>query len=126
MLSPIYLKELGAGLALYVGLLALSITALIHGGIAPDWRYVVAVAPMLGGLACARAIMRQLNRLDELQRRVQLDGLATSFLGTALVTFSYGFLENAGLPRLSMFVVWPLMAAFWIVGTLAANRRYRP
>ena len=32
---------------------------------------------------------------------------------TAGWTFTYGFLENAGYPRLSMFIVWPVMGAVW-------------
>ncbi|TBU72195.1 hypothetical protein DNK10_21850 [Pseudomonas daroniae] len=51
--------------------------------------------------------------------------LAITFVGTALLTFSYGFLEVAGFPRLSMFFVWPVLASLWALGTFAAWRRYR-
>ena len=79
-------------------------------------------------LACAAAawvILRELRRMDELQRRIQLEALGFAFAGTALLTFSYGFLEGLGYPRLSMFTVWPVMAALWIVGLLMARRRYQ-
>lgn len=60
-----------------------------------------------------------------MQRRLQLEALALAFAGTALIAFGYGFLEDAGLPRLSVFVVWPLMAVLWLVGGLAGRMRYR-
>jgi len=48
-----------------------------------------------------------------------------SFAGTAILTFSYGFLEGLGYPKLSMFTVWPTLAVLWIVGLAAASRRYQ-
>jgi hypothetical protein len=62
--------------------------------------------------------------MDELQRKLQFEALALAFAGTALLTFGYGFLEGVGLPRLSMFVVWPLMAALWVVGVFIGRVRY--
>lgn len=70
-------------------------------------------------------VLRHLRRVDELQRRVQLEALGLAFAGTALITFSYGFLELIGFPKLSMFAVWPIMAMLWIIGGLLAGRRYR-
>jgi hypothetical protein len=32
---------------------------------------------------------------------------------TAGLTFTYGFLEGAGFPKLSMFWVWGLMGGTW-------------
>ncbi len=63
--------------------------------------------------------------MDELQRRIQLDAIAFSFLGTALATFAWGFAEDAGAPELRAFHVWPLMAVLWVAGVLALQRRYR-
>ena len=54
-----------------------------------------------------------------------LMGLAVSFLGTLVVTLSWGFLENVGVERLSGFVVFGLLVALYIAGTAAATRRYR-
>jgi hypothetical protein len=39
---------------------------------------------------------------------------------TGAVTFTYGFLETAGFPRLSMFAVWPVMGISW--GLVCAAR----
>ncbi|MGE7991535.1 hypothetical protein ACQKPE_10885 [Pseudomonas sp. NPDC089554] len=84
-----------------------------------------ALLPVPSMLLIAWVVVRQLRAVDELARRIQFDALALAFLLTALVTFSYGFLETAGFPRLSMFMVWPLMGVLWMVCTIMGTRRYR-
>lgn len=120
-----YLVELGASLLLYVLLLVLSLRLLAHGVQPQGARIAVSLLPMLAAVPLCAAVVRQLGRIDELQRRIQLEALALAFTGTALLTFGYGFLENAGLPRLSMFAVWPLMAALWLLGLALGRLRYR-
>lgn len=120
-----YLLELSLVLGAYVLALAGSL-ALLAGGIENEaLRVAVALSPMLPGLGVCWAVLRQLRRLDELQRRVQLESLGIAFAATGLVTFAYGFLEGIGFPRLSMFAVWPLMAGFWLLALLLGSRRYR-
>jgi hypothetical protein len=125
MKSKRYLKELSASLAVYCVLLFGSIELLQAAKLAAPWRDVVALSPMLGAIAMAWVILRELRRMDELQRRIQLEALGFSFAGTAILTFSYGFLEGLGYPRLSMFTVWPVLAVLWIAGLLLARRRYQ-
>jgi hypothetical protein len=125
MTNKQYLKELAAALVLYGLMLVGSIKLLDHVTIAAPWRDVIALSPMVGGLACAWAILRELRRMDELQQRIQLEALGFAFALTALITFSYGFLEGLGYPRLSMFSVWPVMAVLWAVGLVLARRRYQ-
>jgi len=125
MKSKRYLTELSATLALYGVLLVGSIELLTHLAIPAPWRDLVALSPMLAGVAMPWVVLRELRRMDELQMRIQLEALGFSFAGTALLTFSYGFLEGLGYPRLSMFAVWPVMAVLWIVGLLLARRRYQ-
>jgi hypothetical protein len=92
----------------------------------PDaaWRVPLALIPMVPLIFALIAFMRFLSRMDELQRRVQLEALAFAFGGTALLTFSYGFLQIVGFPQVNWFAVWPIMAVLWIVGLYLANRRY--
>ncbi|MFT8481052.1 MAG: hypothetical protein ABF917_10535 [Gluconobacter oxydans] len=119
-----YLFEFGAALALYMGLL-IAAAALEHAlhpvGIS---RLLINLVPMLGAFAAAWAILRGLWRMDEMQRRIQLDAIAISFLGTALITFGWGFAEGAGLPHLRAFEVWPIMGTLWALGLAIARRRY--
>jgi hypothetical protein len=121
-----YYLEFGGALALYALVLIVSILVLRGNDVAPGAaRTLIALTPMLPcGLACW-AILRQMRRLDELQLRVQLEALGFAFAATAMLTFGYGFLENVGFPRVSLFVVWPLMGALWMVGLRLAVRRYR-
>ncbi|MEX3630073.1 MAG: hypothetical protein VB138_11965 [Burkholderia sp.] len=85
-------------------------------------RILVSLLPILPGLGIYWAIVR---RLDELQRRIELESLLIAFGGTALLTFSYGFLENVGFPSLSLFVVWPVMGVLWVLSSVCVSRRYR-
>jgi hypothetical protein len=120
-----YLVEFMTAMCGYAVVLAISVS-LLRGSAADGaiWRTPVALAPMVPAVGVLIAVVRQLGRIDELQRRIQFEALAFAFGGTALVTFSYGFLENAGYPHLSWFVVWPVMATLWLVGLVVARRRY--
>ncbi|GAA5232064.1 hypothetical protein FOZ76_15725 [Verticiella sediminum] len=120
-----YFLELAGCLALYAVVLAASLTVLGQGGQADGPRVLISLAPMIPAFLLCWVIVRGVRRMDELQRRVQFEAIVFAFAGSALSTFGYGFLENAGLPRLSMFAVWPLMAVLWVVGAALAARRYR-
>ena len=118
-----YALESGAALAGYAGLLVLSL-ALLRTGHLGLWRYPVALLPVLFVPAAVIAFVRLLRRLDELQRRIEFDALAYGFGATVLVTFTYGFLENAGLPRLSWVWVTALAAPLWGAARVVARQRY--
>jgi hypothetical protein len=47
-----------------------------------------------------------------------LETIAIAFAITGGVTFTYGFLENAGYARLSMFTVWGVMGLSWGLASL--------
>lgn len=118
--------HLTIGLALYAGLLVLSQGVLAaRGDFAPTvGNTALALLPMVGAAYVVVTVIATLHRLDEMQRKIQFDAFALAFLGTAVLTFGYGFLEGVGLPRLSMFVVWPIMAALWLIGTFVGRYRY--
>lgn len=120
-----YMMELGAALGLYAALLVASNS--IERWLQPEGaaRMALALLPMLGAAAAVWAILRGLDRMDELQRRVQFDAIALSFLGTAVITFGWGFAESAGAPQLRAFMVWPIMGILWGIGIFLAVRRYR-
>ncbi|HEV2866709.1 MAG TPA: hypothetical protein VGX37_09350 [Allosphingosinicella sp.] len=120
-----YHLELAAAFALYVALLLAS--NLLDDALHPTGaaRIALALTPMIGAAAAGWAVMRGIWRLDEMQRRIQLDAIAISFLATALVTFAWGFAEEAGAPRLEAFYVWPIMAVFWLIGLVIARSRFR-
>lgn len=120
-----FFVEFGAGMAAYVIMLIGSLLLVAGGTVTGAWATAVSLLPTLPALGVAIAVMRQIRASDELQRRIQLEALSLAFAGTALITFSYGFLENVGYPKLSMFYVWPLMAVLWIIGGILSSRRFR-
>lgn len=121
-----YYLEMGAALTLYTLVLIASVVASQHLLDANLLlRSAVALAPMIpAGLMCW-AIVRNLRRLDEMHLRIQFEALGFAFAASALLTFSYGFLENIGAPHIPWTCVWPVMGAMWILGLQIARRRYQ-
>ncbi len=120
-----YYLRITIGFAAYAATLIASNMLLGHDGAAsPAARVALSLAPMLPAIFICGVIVIGIGQLDELQRKLQFEALALAFAGTALITFSYGFLEGAGFPKLSMFVVWPVMAALWAVGVVLGRVRY--
>ncbi|WP_313699703.1 hypothetical protein [Achromobacter sp.] len=119
-----YFKELGFSMALYAVLLAgaLRLSLDMQPG---ALRTVVLLTPMLAFLLALRAVVRAVRQSDEFIRKTTLEHLAIAAAVTAGVTFTYGFLEIAGFPKLSMFVVWPLMGGVWALTTIVDTLRHR-
>jgi hypothetical protein len=116
--------EFGLALVAYLMILVGSVTVLQANPSAP-WRYLVAVLPVVPAGLTLTIFIRALARLDEMQKRIQMQAFGFSLGATALVTFGYGFLEGAGMPHLSWTFVLPLMAILWGVGTAFFALRYR-
>lgn len=70
------------------------------------------------------ALMRLLMGSDELQQRVHLHATTFSAVLTGLLTFSYGFLENVGFPKMPTFAVFPMLFVLWGIGLGYFTRRY--
>lgn len=120
-----YLVEFGGAMVAYVVVLAVAMTLLNNTDAGSGWRVPLALAPMVPVVFVLFAFVRYFGRIDELQRRVQLEALAFAFGGTALLTLSYGFLQLVGFPQVSWFFVWPIMAVLWMAGKVRADRRYK-
>ncbi|MDO8171120.1 hypothetical protein [Acetobacter tropicalis] len=119
-----YLAEFSLCLGMYALTVFLVMSLFDHGAVGASWQPVMALLPMVPGAGFCWVILRQFGRMDELQRRIQFEALAFAFAGTALLTFSYGFLETVGFAKISMFSVWGIMAVLWCVGMIVAKRRY--
>ena len=120
----LYRKRALLALALYAVVLVVSITIVgrFHHG---WWRIPLAITPVLPCLLFVRAFVLLIESMDELQKRIILQALAFAFAGTVVLTLTYGFLENVGIPHANWVWVWPLMGTLFIVGTLMAKRQYR-
>jgi hypothetical protein len=119
-----HLTEFGVAMAGYVVVLLITVRV-VEAFPEALWRYLVAVLPVVPIVFVLWAVQRAIGRMDELQRRVQLEGIAFASVGTGVLTFAYGFLEGVGLPHLSWTLVLPLMFGLWGIGVALAGRRYR-
>jgi hypothetical protein len=109
-----YRLELGAAMVVYIGVLmgSIHIGRPMEPGVA---RTLLLLSPAIPLLFAIWAIVRQFGRMDEFIRLRSLENFAIAGALTAGLTFTYGFLETAGFPKLSMFWVWGLMGGSWAV-----------
>lgn len=117
-------RDMFLGMVAYVVVLFASI-AYIKDHMDVPARFLIAILPMIPLIFVARASVRRLTRLDELQKQIQYSALAVTVLATALITLTYGFLENVGLPHVNVLWVWPLMGAIWGASSCIAARYYQ-
>lgn len=107
-----YIKELSLALMIYSLFLFVSTYAVKDHVVDGIMRDTIVLVPMVPALFVCRAVIRELRRIDELQRKIQLEALSINFMVTAVLSISYGFLESrAHFPSISMFSVWPTIAA---------------
>ena len=76
---------------------------------------LVLVSPTLPFLLIVWAVVRMFRRLDEYGRLFALESISIAFGVTAGWVVTYGFMENADYPRLSMFTVWMVMMSAWVI-----------
>lgn len=120
-----YLKELLLSMIAYTVILITSLTVLKNYEFSKLWQIAISFAPALPVAFVILAIMRLLKDVDELQQKIQLSSISLAAALTAFLTFSYGFLENAGLPKLPTFLILPMLFLFWGVGTAYFSRKYQ-
>ena len=117
-----YVLELTGAMVLY-GIVLSAAIRVAPGLPADGLKLIVCVSPMLPIGLAIWAMARHFRRVDEYLKLVILENLAFAAAVTAGASLTYGFLENAGLPKISMFVVWPVMGAVW--GVVACLRAFR-
>jgi hypothetical protein len=120
-----YTATMLLSLFLYAAVLVVSISWLKTGVENEALKIAIAVMPVVPALGIPLAVIGYCRAMDEFQLRIQLESLAFGFAAAAIATFTYGFLQNAGLPDVSWVWVWPVMAVCWMLGQLIARRRYR-
>ena len=115
-----YFLELTLTMVTYVVVLSVSLRQVDH--LSGAARAFASLAPMVPFAGVGVVFVRHLRRVDERERLLVYRAVAFAFFASALLTFGYGFLENVGAPKLSMFAVWPTMATMWVVGRWVAPR----
>lgn len=120
-----YMREFLLSIAAYALILIASIYAIQNIAMAKPLQIIVAVAPAIPVAFVLVAVLRLLKDSDELQQRVNMLAIAFSAVLTGLLTFSYGFLDNIGFPKLPTFAVFPMLFVLWGVGLGYFTRRYQ-
>ncbi|HLX24291.1 MAG TPA: hypothetical protein VKR38_13165 [Usitatibacter sp.] len=107
-----YRVELFSAMLLYVAVLfgSIALSKEMDAGAA---RTMLLVTPMGPLMLAVWAIARHFRRMDEFVRLRTLESLAIAAGVTAALSLTYGFLETAGFPKISMFWVWMVMGGTW-------------
>lgn len=120
-----YLRELLVAMSIYIVILIASVSILERIEFPKIWQVVITLLPAIPVAFVILAIMRMLIDSDELQQRIQLFATAFSAALTGFITFSYGFLENVGFPKFSIFLVFPMLILIWGISLGYFSRRYQ-
>ena len=94
----------------------------------PTWaRIAAALAPVPLAAAALLTIVRGARELDELERRIQLEALATAFVLAVLLIMTLGLMELAvtlNRDDWSYRHVWAMLPLLYFAGVVFARRRY--
>ena len=122
----VYKTQIQYGFAVLAYLMVLvGVVTVVQANSQAEWRYLIALVPVLPAGLVVALVVRSLARLDEVQKRTQMQALGFAMAATGLVTFGYGFLEGVGLPHLNPTFVLPMMTLLWAIGVVALTLRYR-
>lgn len=118
-------RQFGVGIALYVAIVIAS-GFLVEPETLPTVFGIVLVAlPMAAAVWGMAGWLRAIRTFDELQQKMFAEAGLIALGLTALVTFTYGFLQAlVGLPHVSMFVVFPFISFTFALALPFTQRRY--
>jgi hypothetical protein len=86
---------------------------------------VLALLPSLPVIMVVRAVLEFSKSWDELQRQKSLEATLIAFIVVGLGTFSYGFLEGLGFPKISMIWVFPMLYVTHGVAMVYVTSKYQ-
>ena len=110
-------------LILYIGALVISVTYL--DSISSNWKFAIALLPVVPALWIALGVIKAINQLDELEQKIMFEGAAFSLLTTTLGLMVFGFLKQVGVEQPSFPYIVLFMMFMWLIGKLRGNRKYR-
>ncbi len=91
----------------------------------PMWaKVLLALVPVAPVLYALKEVLRLFTVLDELERAVQTEAVVVAAIGICMLTFTWGLLEKAGLPRIPLVMVMPGFCALYGLAVWRAQRRY--
>jgi len=120
-----YNRNLWVAMSLYTVLILACVYLIKHSNPGP-WRYLLAVLPALPVIWVMWSLYKFLTRADELQRRLHLEALSVAAGVTALLTLTYGFLEDfAGLPHIPAWWTFVVIDIVWGATHCVLRNRYK-
>ncbi|MCC6300167.1 MAG: hypothetical protein IT314_12785 [Anaerolineales bacterium] len=120
-----YFKEFASAMTAYVIVLLASVSVLNDIELPQATQIAVVLLPMVPIVFVFTAVLRALRDSDELQQKIQSSAVIFSAIATGMITFSYGFLEGIGFPKLPTIWILPMMFALWGVSLWYFNKRYQ-
>ncbi|MGE4072275.1 MAG: hypothetical protein AB7E72_13985 [Lysobacterales bacterium] len=92
----------------------------------PLWlKALMALVPAIPIAVALSELLRFLASQDELERRMQFEAAAEAAILTCGLTFAWGLLEIAGMPRLPVIFVLPIFCSAYGYRIWRATRRYQ-
>ena len=81
--------------------------------------------PILPAALASWAFLAMIREADELERRINYQALSFAFVVTFSASLAWSLLEDLGLPRISSFYWWLVLAISWGIGLTIYSRKYR-
>ena len=111
-------------LIFYIGLLAVSYTQADQTS-NPKIAILIALLPMIPALFLAVGLVKAINQLDELERKIILEASAVSFMITFLGMLALGLLNQVGISTPDPIYLSLLMAVLLVISKLIGNWKHK-
>jgi uncharacterized membrane protein YjjB (DUF3815 family) len=101
-------------------------TALVSKPPRPDLSHLAAaIVPLVPLFFALSETFRAVRAMDELQRRINVEALLLSLLGTIAIVLGVGLLQFiAGIPLFGVFWLWLPICGLYALGVYLGQRRY--
>jgi peptidoglycan biosynthesis protein MviN/MurJ (putative lipid II flippase) len=99
----------------------------LGGGSVPPGgvRVALALAPLLPSLLFMVALVRMVQRMDEMQQRICLESVFIAFICSLALTFVFAGLDQAGVYHPPWDVIGESMLVFWGCAYVYSGWKYR-
>jgi hypothetical protein len=89
------------------------------------WRVPVAIAPVVPIAFIVSTSVKRVRTMDELAQRKYLEAGAFAYPSMIVLSITYGFLQNVGMPAVNWMYVGVSMFLLFGLGQILAWLRYR-
>lgn len=87
--------------------------------------WIACLFPALFAFLAMRDVFKRVMLLDELIRRIHMEAFMVGAGLTAMITFTWGLLEHAGLPPFDAIMVFPTMIILYGLALHQRRRAYQ-